>query len=196
MRFVLTHFDQIEPISPTAISIPDSSSNWRLPLTDRTYAKTPRHDHEEPDKVVPNQLKHDLIGVLRRSGSPIITKKDPENGPGSRKPQDPRNHETLGELDPCPWKSRTGINPAGIRNIRHPPVTLTASNNLDRPNQSTGEAMKIVRRTKASPPRAAAIPALIIIQLMLAVMILASGCNTGKSVGLTPPTSPRINNHS
>ena len=55
--------------------------------------------------------------------------------------------------------------------------------------------MKIVRRTKASPPRAAAIPALIVIQLMLAVIILASGCNTGKSAPNPTNFTHAINNH-
>src|SRR5258708_39045425 len=61
--------------------------------------------------------------------------------------------------------------------------------------KSTGEAMKLVRRPKASPPRAAATPAPGVTLLMLAVIILASGCNTGKSAPNPANFTLAINNH-
>jgi len=96
MRFVLTHFDQIERYLPNRdldTGLVVKPGGYPSPTELR---QTPRHDHEEPDKVVPNQLKHDLIAYYADPEAPIITKKDPEKWAGSRKPQTLATMKTLG----------------------------------------------------------------------------------------------------
>jgi hypothetical protein len=104
MRFVLTHFDQIERYLPnrdldTGLVVKPGG----YPLTDKTYAKLLDMITKHPDKVVPHQLKHDLIAYYADPQAPILTKKDP--GQWARVQENLKTLETMktiGELDPLP----------------------------------------------------------------------------------------------
>ena len=104
MRFVLTNFDHIERYLPNR----DLDTGFVVkpggyPLTDRTYATLLAMITKSPDKVVPNQLKHDLIAYYADPQAPIITKKDPEKWAQVQKNlKTLENMKTIGELDPLP----------------------------------------------------------------------------------------------
>jgi hypothetical protein len=58
---------------------------------------------QHPEKVIPNQLKHDLIAYYSDPEAPIITKQDPEKW--ARVQANLKTLETMktiGELDPLP----------------------------------------------------------------------------------------------
>jgi hypothetical protein len=104
MRFVLANFDHIERYLPNR----DLDTGFVVkpggyPLTDKTYAKLLDIITKSPDKVVPNQLKHDLIAYYADPQAPIITKKDPEKW--ARVQENLKTlatMKTIGELDPLP----------------------------------------------------------------------------------------------
>jgi hypothetical protein len=104
LRFVLTHFDNVERYIPnrdldTGLVIKPGG----YPLADRTYAKLLDMITQHPDKVVPNQLKHDLLGYYADPQAPIITKKDPKKW--AQVQENLKTLEamkTIGELDPLP----------------------------------------------------------------------------------------------
>jgi ubiquinone/menaquinone biosynthesis C-methylase UbiE len=104
MRFVLTHFDTIERYLPnrdldTGLVVKPGG----YPLTDKTYAKLLDMITKTPDKVVPNQLKHDLLAYYADPQAPIITKKNPKKW--ARVQENLKTLETMktiGELDPLP----------------------------------------------------------------------------------------------
>jgi hypothetical protein len=104
LRYVLTHFDRIEYYLPnrdldTGVVVKPGG----YPLTDKTYATLLGMITQHPEKVVPNQLKHDLIGYYADPQSPIITKKDPHKW--AKVQADLKILETMktiGELDPLP----------------------------------------------------------------------------------------------
>jgi len=104
LRFVLTHFDRIEYYLPnrdldTGLVVKPGG----YPLTDTTYAKLLNMITQHPDKVVPNQLKHDLIGYYADPEAPIITKKDPEKWAQVQADlKTLATMKTIGELDPLP----------------------------------------------------------------------------------------------
>ncbi len=104
MRFVLTNFDHIERYLPNR----DLDTGFVVkpggyPLTDRTCATLLAMITKSPDKVVPNQLKHDLIAYYADPQAPIITKKDPEKWAQVQKNlKTLENMKTIGELDPLP----------------------------------------------------------------------------------------------
>ncbi len=104
LRFVLAHFDRIEYYLPNrdldtgAIVKPGG-----YPLTDMTYAELLEMITKNPDKVIPIQLKHDLIAYYADPEAPIITKKDPEKW--AKVQEDLKiltTMKTIGELDPLP----------------------------------------------------------------------------------------------
>ena len=110
MRFVLTNFDRIERYIPnrdldTGLVIKPGG----YPLADKTYAKLLSLITQHPDKVVPNQLKHDLLAYYADPQAPIITKKDPEKW---QKVQENlktlTSMKTIGELDPLPEEIQDG----------------------------------------------------------------------------------------
>jgi hypothetical protein len=104
MRFVLTNFDRIERYIPnrdldTGLVIKPGG----YPLADRTYAKLLEMITKTPDKVVPNQLKHDLLGYYADPQAPIITKKDPKKWDQVQENlKTLETMKTIGELDPLP----------------------------------------------------------------------------------------------
>jgi hypothetical protein len=110
MRFVLTHFDSIERYLPnrdldTGLVVKPGG----YPLTDKTYATLLDMITKHPDKVVPNQLKHDLLGYYADPQAPIITKKDPAKW--ARVQENLKTLETMktiGELDPLPLEIKDG----------------------------------------------------------------------------------------
>jgi Zinc dependent phospholipase C len=110
MRFVLTHFDQIERYIPnrdldTGLVVKPGG----YPLTDKTYAKLLDMITKNPDKVVPNQLKHDLIAYYADPEAPIITKKDPEKWAKLQENlKTLATMKTIGELDPLPLEILDG----------------------------------------------------------------------------------------
>ena len=110
MRFVLTHFDQIERYLPnrdldTGLVVKPGG----YPLTDKTYAKLLDMITKNPDKVVPNQLKHDLLGYYADPEAPIITKKDPEKWAKVQENlKTLATMKTIGELDPLPLEIQDG----------------------------------------------------------------------------------------
>ena len=104
LRFVLAHFDRIEYYLPnrdldTGVIVKPGG----YPLTDTTYAELLKMITKNPDKVIPNQLKHDLVAYYADPEAPIITKKNPQKWA-----QVQANLKTLdtmkaiGELDPLP----------------------------------------------------------------------------------------------
>jgi Zinc dependent phospholipase C len=104
MRFVLTHFDTIERYLPnrdldTGLVVKPGG----YLLTDKTYATLLAMITKSPDKVVPNQLKHDLLGYYADPQAPIVTKKDSKKW--ARVQENLKTLEgmkTIGELDPLP----------------------------------------------------------------------------------------------
>jgi len=110
MRFVLTHFDTIERYLPnrdldTGLVVKPGG----YPLTDKTYATLLDMITKHPDKVVPNQLKHDLIAYYADPEAPIITKKDPKKW--TQVQEDLKTlatMKTIGELDPLPLEIQDG----------------------------------------------------------------------------------------
>ena len=118
LRFVLTHFDRIEHYLPnrdldTGLVVKPGG----YPLTDKTYATLLAMITKHPDKVVPNQLKHDLIAYYADPEAPIITKKDPEKwAQVQANLKTLETMKTIGELDPCsPKKSSTEIRSSAIQ---------------------------------------------------------------------------------
>jgi hypothetical protein len=104
MRFVLTNFDRIERYLPNR----DLDTGFVVkpggyPLADRTYATLLAMITKNPDKVVPNQLKHDLIAYYADPQAPIITKKDPAKWAQVQENlKTLETMKTIGELDPLP----------------------------------------------------------------------------------------------
>jgi hypothetical protein len=110
MRFVLAHYDSIERYLPnrdldTGLVVKPGG----YPLTDRTYAELLAMITKHPEKVVPNQLKHDLIAYYADPAAPILTKKD------SKKWEQVQENlktleamKTIGELDPLPLEIQDG----------------------------------------------------------------------------------------
>ena len=79
MRLVLTNFDRIEHyIANRDLDTGLVVKPGGYPLTDKTYAALLERITQHPEKVIPNQLKHDLIAYYADPQAPIITKKDPE----------------------------------------------------------------------------------------------------------------------
>jgi hypothetical protein len=110
LRFVLAHYDNIERYLPNRdLDTGQVVKPGGYPLTDRTYAKLLDLITKHPDKVVPNQLKHDLIAYYADPAAPIITKKD------SKKWEQVQENlktleamKTIGELDPLPLEIQDG----------------------------------------------------------------------------------------
>jgi hypothetical protein len=110
MRFVLAHYDNIERYLPNRdLDTGQVVKPGGYPLTDKTYAKLLDLITRHPDKVVPNQLKHDLIAYYADPAAPIITKKD------SKKWEQVQENlktleamKTIGELDPLPLEIEDG----------------------------------------------------------------------------------------
>jgi hypothetical protein len=104
MRFVLTHFDQIERYIPNRdLDTGQVVKPGGYALTDKTYATLLNMITKHPDKVVPNQLKHDLLGYYADPEAPIITKKDPEQwAKVQANLKILATMKTIGELDPLP----------------------------------------------------------------------------------------------
>ena len=104
MRFVLTHFDRIEYYLPnrdldTGLVVKPGG----YPLADRTYAELLAMITKSPDKVVPNQLKHDLLGYYADPQAPIFTKNDPKKwAQVQANLKTLETMKTIGELDPLP----------------------------------------------------------------------------------------------
>ena len=110
MRFVLTHFDTIERYIPnrdldTGLVIKPGGYS----LTDETYAKLLDMITKHPDKVIPNQLKHDLVAYYADPEAPIITKKDPQKWAQVQENlKTLATMKTIGELDPLPLEIEYG----------------------------------------------------------------------------------------
>jgi hypothetical protein len=104
MRFVLTNFDRIERYIPnrdldTGLVVKPGG----YPLADRTYATLLAMITKSPDKVVPNQLKHDLLGYYADPQAPIITKNDQKKwAQVQANLKTLETMKTIGELDPLP----------------------------------------------------------------------------------------------
>jgi hypothetical protein len=104
LRFVLTHYDRIEYYLPnrdldTGLVVKPGGYT----LTDRTYAELLDKITQHPEKVIPNQLKHDLIGYYSDPEAPIVTKKDPEKwAKVQANLKTLETMKTIGELDPLP----------------------------------------------------------------------------------------------
>jgi hypothetical protein len=104
LRFVLTNFDRIEHLLPnrdldTGLVVKPGG----YPLTDRTYAELLDMITRHPDKVIPNQLKHDLLAYYADPQAPIITKKDPKKwAQVQANLKSLETMKTIGELDPLP----------------------------------------------------------------------------------------------
>ncbi len=104
LRFVLAHFDRIEYYLPnrdldTGLIVKPGG----YPLADITYAKLLEMITKNPDKVIPVQLKHDLVAYYADPEAPIITKKDPAEW--AKVQEDLKiltTMKTIGELDPLP----------------------------------------------------------------------------------------------
>jgi hypothetical protein len=110
MRFILANFDRIERYLPnrdldTGLVVKPGG----YPLTDITYAKLLDMITKHPDNVVPNQLKHDLLGYYADPQAPIITKKDPAKWAQVQENlKTLETMKTIGELDPLPLEIRDG----------------------------------------------------------------------------------------
>jgi hypothetical protein len=104
MRFVLTNYDHIERYIPnrdldTGLVVKPGG----YPLADKTYAELLDMITKTPDKVVPNQLKHDLLGYYADPQAPIVTKKDPKKWAQVQENlKTLEGMKTIGELDPLP----------------------------------------------------------------------------------------------
>jgi hypothetical protein len=110
LRFVLAHFDRIEYYIPNRdLDTGEVVKPGGYPLTDKTYAKLLDMITQHPEKVIPNQLKHDLMGYYADPQAPIITKKDPkkwERVQANLKTLE--TMKTIGELDPLPEEIQDG----------------------------------------------------------------------------------------
>ena len=110
LRFVLTNFDRIERYIPnrdldTGLFVKPGG----YPLADRTYATLLDLITKHPEKVIPNQLKHDLIAYYADPQAPIITKKDPEKwAQVQANLKTLETMKTIGELDPLPEEIQDG----------------------------------------------------------------------------------------
>ena len=110
LRFVLTNFDNIERYIPnrdldTGLVVKPGG----YPLTDKTYAKLLDMITQHPDKVVHNQLKHDLIAYYADPEAAIITKKDPQKWVQVQANlKTLETMKTIGELDPLPLEIQDG----------------------------------------------------------------------------------------
>ena len=110
LRFVLIHFDRIEYYLPnrdldTGLVVKPGGYS----LTDKTYATLLDMITRHPEKVIPNQLKHDLVAYYADPEAPIITKKDPQKWAqvqANLKTLD--TMKTIGELDPLPEEIQDG----------------------------------------------------------------------------------------
>ena len=110
LRFVLIHFDRIEYYLPnrdldTGLVVKPGGYS----LTDKTYATLLDMITKHPEKVIPNQLKHDLVAYYADPEAPIITKKDPQKWAqvqANLKTLD--TMKTIGELDPLPEEIQDG----------------------------------------------------------------------------------------
>jgi hypothetical protein len=110
MRFVLAHFDRIEYYLPNRdLDTGQVVKPGGYPLTDKTYAKLLDMIAQHPEKVIPNQLKHDLIAYYSDPQAPIITKKDPEKwAQVQTNLKTLATMKTIGELDPLPEEIADG----------------------------------------------------------------------------------------
>jgi hypothetical protein len=110
LRFVLTHFDTIERYIPNRdLDTGQVVKPGGYPLADRTYAKLLDMITQHPDKVVPNQLKHDLLAYYANPEAPIITKKDPKKWAQVQENlKTLETMKTIGELDPLPLEIQDG----------------------------------------------------------------------------------------
>jgi hypothetical protein len=110
LRFVLTNFDRVERFIPnrdldTGLVVKPGG----YPLADRTYATLLAMITQHPDKVIPNQLKHDLLGYYADPQAPIITKKDPKKWAQVQENlKTLETMKTIGELDPLPEEIQDG----------------------------------------------------------------------------------------
>jgi hypothetical protein len=110
LRFVLINFDRIERYIPnrdldTGLVVKPGG----YPLADRTYAKLLDMITQHPDKVVPNQLKHDLLGYYADPQAPITTKKDLKKWAQVQENlKTLETMKTIGELDPLPLEIEEG----------------------------------------------------------------------------------------
>jgi hypothetical protein len=104
MRLALTNFDRIDHyISNRDLDTGQIVKPGGYPLTDKTYAELLAMITKSPEKVVPNQLKHDLIAYYADPESPIITKKDAEKwAKVQANLKTLETMKTIGELDPLP----------------------------------------------------------------------------------------------
>jgi len=104
LRRVLTDYDHIDHYLvnrdlDTGLFVKPGS----YPLTDMTYARLLALITKNPDNVVPNQLKHDLIVYYADPQAPIITKKDPAKWVQIQTNlKTLETMKTIGELDPVP----------------------------------------------------------------------------------------------
>ena len=78
LRFALNHFDTIEDYVPnrdldTGVKVKPGS----YPLTDSTYAELLAKLTRDPERLIPAQLKHDLIAYYSDPQAPITTKDNP-----------------------------------------------------------------------------------------------------------------------
>ncbi|HEX4577710.1 MAG TPA: zinc dependent phospholipase C family protein [Edaphobacter sp.] len=110
LRFVLTHYDRIEYYIPNRdLDTGQVVKPGSYPLADKTYAKLLDIITQHPEKVVPNQLKHDLIAYYADPQAPIITKKDPEKWAKVQENlKTLETMKTIGELDPLPLEIEEG----------------------------------------------------------------------------------------
>jgi hypothetical protein len=110
LRFVLANFDHIERYIPnrdldTGLVVKPGG----YPLTDRTYATLLAMITKHPEKVVPNQLKHDITAYYADPEAPIITKKDPKKWDQVQANlKTLETMKTIGELDPLPLEIQDG----------------------------------------------------------------------------------------
>jgi hypothetical protein len=73
------------------------------PLADKTYARLLDMVAQHPEKVIPLQLKHDLLAYYSDPDAPIVTKKDPVKwAKVQTNLKTLATMQTIGELDPVP----------------------------------------------------------------------------------------------
>ena len=110
LRFVLTNYDHIERYIPnrdldTGLVVKPGG----YPLTDRTYATLLAMITKHPEKVIPNQLKHDITAYYADPEAPITTKKDPPKwAQVQANLKTLKTMKTIGELDPLPLEIQDG----------------------------------------------------------------------------------------
>jgi Zinc dependent phospholipase C len=104
LRLILTNFDDIDRyVSNRDLDTGQIVRPGGYPLTDRTYAELLAKVTDNPENVVPTQLKHDLIAYYADPQAPIMTKND-----AAKWAQVQANLKTLatmktiGVLDPIP----------------------------------------------------------------------------------------------